>query len=39
LRRNTPQRTKYLLGEVIEVKAIGIRRHITRLAPYMKKNS
>jgi len=39
LRRNTPQRTKYLLGEVIEVKAIGIRRHIMRLAPYMKKNS
>ncbi len=39
LRRNTPKRTKYLLAETIEVKSNGLRKHITRLAPYMSKKS
>ncbi len=39
LRRNTPKRTKYLLGETIEVKSSGLRKHINRLAPYMSKKS
>ena len=37
LRRNTSQRTKYLLAETIEVKSTGLRKHIKRLAPYMSK--
>ncbi len=37
LRRNTSQRTKYLLGETIVVKNTGLRKHISRLAPYMSK--
>lgn len=37
LRRNTSQRTKYLLAETIEVKSKGLRKHIARLAPYMSK--
>jgi len=39
LRRNTSQRTKYLLDEMIPVKAKGLRKHIKRLAPYMSKKS
>ena len=37
LRRNTSQRTKYLLAETMEVKSTGLRKHIKRLAPYMSK--
>ena len=37
LRRNTSQRTKYLLAETIEVKSKGLVKHIKRLAPYMSK--
>ena len=37
LRRNTSKRTKYLLAETIEVKSLGLRKHIKRLAPYMSK--
>ena len=35
LRRNTSKRTKYLLGETIEVNNNGLVKHIKRLAPYM----
>jgi large subunit ribosomal protein L35 len=37
LRRNTSQRTKYLLAETIEVNTNGLVKHIKRLAPYMSK--
>jgi len=37
LRRNTSKRTKYLLGETIEVNNNGLVKHIKRLAPYMSK--
>ena len=37
LRRNTSQRTKYLLAETIAVKSKGLTRHIKRLCPYMSK--
>jgi len=37
LRRNTSQRTKYLLAETLEVQSSGLVKHIKRLAPYMSK--
>jgi len=37
LRRNTPKRTKMLLGEMIEAKGGGVPRRVKRLAPYLKR--
>lgn len=39
LRRNTSKRTKYLLDEMIPVKAKGLLKNIKRLAPYMSKKA
>jgi large subunit ribosomal protein L35 len=36
LRRRTSKRTKRLLAEMIVVKGRGIRKHVGRLAPYLK---
>lgn len=36
LRRRTPQRTKYLLDEMIPVEGKGIIKRVRRLAPHMK---
>lgn len=36
LRRRTSKRTKRLFTEMIAVKGRGIRKHVERLAPYLK---
>ncbi len=38
LRRNRSKRTKALLAEMITVKGERIKKHVSRLAPYMDKN-
>ena len=37
LRRRTSKRTKGLFGRTIEVMAVGDRRRLRRVAPYMRK--
>jgi large subunit ribosomal protein L35 len=37
LRRRTSKRTKRLFTEMIPVKGRGIKKHVERLAPYLKK--
>ena len=38
LRRNRSKRTKVLLAEMVTVKGERIKKHVSRLAPYMDKN-